>query len=76
LDGGAQHFLTSAGVLVRYPATMDQHPAVVINKDEQVRALAASDARIRDEGTHQHIADPALVGTFSFEATEGPRLAS
>jgi hypothetical protein len=55
---------------------MDQHPAVVINKDEQVRALAAGDARTRDEWAHQHVADPALVGTFGFEATEGPRLAS
>src|SRR6266487_1217021 len=76
LDGGAQYLLTGTRVLVRHPAAVNQHSAVVINQDEQVRALAASHARVRHEGSHQDVAHPALVGTFGFEATERPWLAS
>src|SRR5713226_5404287 len=39
LDGGAQHVLTGAGVLIGHPASMDQHPTEVIHEQEQIRAL-------------------------------------
>src|SRR2546425_12475067 len=55
---------------------MDQHPTEVIHEQEQVRALTASDAWERYERADEHIAHPALVGTFSFETAEGARLTS
>ena len=76
LDSGAQHVLASADVLVSHPASMDQHPTEVIHEQEQVRALAASHARVRHEGSDQDVAHPALVGPFSFETAEGAWLTS
>jgi len=76
LDGGTQHVLTGAGVLVRHPAAMNEEPTEVIHEQEQVGALAAGDARKRYERTHEHVAHPAFVGTFGFEAAEGARLTS
>ena len=55
---------------------MNEESAEVIYEQEQVRALAARDAGKRDERTDQHVAHPALVGTFRFEAPEGGWLTS
>src|SRR5262249_38833680 len=76
LNGGAQHVLASAGVLVGQPATMNQEPTVVVDEHPQKCAFTASDAREGHERTDEHVANPALVGTFSFVTTEGPRLAT
>src|SRR5713226_1700640 len=71
LDGGAQHLLASAGVLVRHPAAMNEESAEVIHEQEQIGALAAGHAWKRHEWADEHVAHPALVGTFSFETAEG-----
>ena len=56
LDGGAQHLLASASVLVHHPASMDQHSTEVVHEQEQVGALAARHAWERHERTHEHVA--------------------
>src|SRR5713226_4057251 len=76
LDGGAQHVLASAGVLVRHPAAMNEESTEVIHEQEQVGSLAADHAWKRHEWADEHVAHPALVGTFGFEAAEGARLTS
>ena len=74
LDGGAQHVLTGARVLVWHPAAMHQQPRIIVDEHKEVGALAATGARMGDEGTHQHVTDPHLVGSRSFETPVGPRL--
>ena len=74
MDGGAQHILASAGVLISHPAAMHQDSTEVIHEQKQVRPLAAGDVWKRHERTDAHVAHPALVGTFSFEWAEGARL--
>src|ERR1700737_3605626 len=61
LDGGAQHVLARAGVLVRHPAAMNEDPAEVIHEQEQIGALAAGHAWKRHEWADEHVAHPALV---------------
>jgi hypothetical protein len=55
---------------------MDQEPAVVVHDQEEVSWFAARSAWMRHKRADQHVADPALVGPFGFESTEGPRLTS
>jgi hypothetical protein len=50
---------------------MDQEPAEIIHEQEQIGALAARHTWIRHERADEHVAHPALVGTFSFEPAEG-----
>ena len=71
LDSGTEHVLTGAGVLVRHPAAMDKEATEVIHEQEEVGAFAAGDAWKRHERTDEHVAHPALVGTFSFVPAEG-----
>jgi hypothetical protein len=55
---------------------MNEQSAEVIDEQEQLRTLAAGHAWKRHERTDEHVAHPALVGTFSFETTEGAGLTS
>src|SRR5437870_4151298 len=55
LDGGAQHILAGAGVLISHPAAMDQESTEVIHEQKQVRALAAGDAWERHERADEHV---------------------
>ena len=73
LDGGAQHILTSAGVLVCHPASMDQEPAEVIHKQEEVGTFTTRHPWKRHKWADQHIAHPAFVGSFRFVPPEGAR---
>src|SRR5712691_4173945 len=75
LDGRAQHVLAGARVLVGDPAAVDEQPRVIVDQDEEVGALAAAGARMGDERTNQHIADPHLIRSLSLKATEGTGLA-
>ena len=74
LDGGAQHVLASARVLVRHPPSMDQHSTEVIHEQEEIGTFAAGDTGERHERTDEDVAHPAFVGTFSFVSAEGTRL--
>jgi len=76
LNGGAQHVLAGAGVLVWHPATMDQHPTEVIHEQEQIGTFTARCTRVGHKWTDEHVANPSLIGPFGFEATERPWLAS
>jgi len=63
LDGGAQHVLASARVLVWHPAAVDQQPRIIVDEDKEVSALAARHARMGRKRADQHVADPHLVGS-------------
>ena len=49
LDGRAQHVLAGARVLVGDPAAVDEQPRVIVDQNEQVRALAAAGAGMWNE---------------------------
>src|SRR5205085_8447263 len=49
LNGGAQHVLAGARVLVSRPTSVQDQPRVIVQENEQVRATAGAGARIRDE---------------------------
>ena len=55
---------------------MDEESTEVIHEQEKIGTLAAGDAWKRHERADEHVAHPALVGTFSFVPTEGAWLTS
>ncbi len=46
---------------------MNEESAEVIHEQKQVGALAAGHAWKRHEWANEHVAHPALVGTFRFD---------
>src|SRR4051794_27509187 len=70
LDGGSEHVLACAGVLVRHPASMDQHSTEVIHKQEEVGTFTPRHAWKRHKRADEHIAHPAFVGPFRFVPAE------
>jgi hypothetical protein len=62
-DGGAQHVLAGAGVLLFHEAALDQQAGVVVNQQEELGPPRARPARVGDERSDEDVADPDLVAS-------------
>jgi hypothetical protein len=60
-DGGTQHLLAGAGVLLFHPPALDQKAGVVVDEQEKLGAARSRPARVGDERPDEDVADPDLV---------------